>query len=500
MHTKIPVFCLSLCVLSLLFGVSASASENEPIACHLYQDGDPPDKPVLTGSCDGTLVSAFFEGAERQQLYRQGVALGNGFARPITFSGNLNRDFLAATATATFAKAQTTGYLAYFACRYASDRWQCGCKNTDCLKPVWQLQGFRHAVPAVSPLPPQDALQDIRLPEGFAINVFADRIDNARSLALGQAGTVFVGSRAAGKVYALRDRNGDGVAEERYELANGLDEPNGIAFLENDLYIAEVSRVTRLKDIEARLDDPPELETILDGLPAQRSHGWRYLAAGPDGRLYIGLGAPCNVCRADDPRLATIARVLPDGSNFEVIARGIRNTVGFDWQPKTGELFFTDNGRDRMGDDIPPDELNHLRSPGLDFGFPACHGKRITDPEFGRGNDCRLFEPPLVELGPHVAALGMRFYRGTMFPPEYRGDILIAEHGSWNRSEKIGYRVTRVDLDAVNGPAYEPFAEGFLSGDEVRGRPVDVLEMIDGALLVSDDKKGAVYRISYSGI
>jgi glucose/arabinose dehydrogenase len=236
---------------------------------------------------------------------------------------------------------------------------------------------------------------------------------------------------------------------------------------------------------------------VRDDLPTDRAHGWRYLRFGPDGRLYVPIGAPCNVCEREG--YAVITRLDPAGTGREVFARGVRNTVGFDFHPTTGELWFTDNGRDWLGDDLPPDELNHAPRAGLHFGFPHCHGGFLLDPEYGVGHRCEDFVAPVQRLGPHVAALGMRFYTGSLFPAAYRGRIFIAEHGSWNRSEKIGYRVTTVTLDGNTAVDYAPFASGWLVDGAVRGRPVDLLVMPDGALLVSDDHAGAVYRIGYEG-
>lgn len=344
---------------------------------------------------------------------------------------------------------------------------------------------------------PFPGLDGILLPEGFGIEVFAREVDGARSLCLGGNGTVFVGSRGAGNIYALVDEDGVPGAEEVHLIADGLDSPNGVAFLDGDLFVAEIGRVIRFDDIEDRLEDPPEPVVVNDAFPHYQLHGWKFISFGPDGKLYVPLGAPCNVCEPDDPRLATIMRMNPDGTELEVYARGVRNTVGFDWHPTTGELWFTDNGRDGMGDDIPPDELNRAEGPGYHFGFPYVHGAGILDPGYGSGHDPHDYVSPEMELGPHVAALGMRFYEGEMFPEPYRGRVFIAEHGSWNRSSPIGYRVTTVKLEEGSAESYEVFAEGWLSGDEAFGRPVDVLEMPDGSLLVSDDRADRVYRIFY---
>jgi len=293
------------------------------------------------------------------------------------------------------------------------------------------------------------------------------------------------------------DRNHDGVAEEVHTIASGLNSPNGVAWKDGALYVAEYSRVLRLDGIDDRLANPPKPVVVSDAFPGDRHHGWKFIRFGPDGNLYVPEGMPCNVCEKDNPIYGTITRLGAQGKP-EIVERGIRNTVGFDWHPKTHELWFTDNGRDMLGDDIPPDELNHASKAGMSFGFPYCQAGRIADPEFGKKHACSEFTPPARELGPHVAALGMRFYTGTMFPESYRNQIFIAEHGSWNRSTPIGYRVTLVRLQGDKAVSYEPFAEGWLQGGGAWGRPVDVQVMPDGALLVSSDLSGSIYRISYA--
>jgi glucose/arabinose dehydrogenase len=342
-----------------------------------------------------------------------------------------------------------------------------------------------------------DPERHVVLPAGFAISIFSAEVPDARALVRGDRGTIFVGSRRRGTVYALRDEDGDHVAERRWVIARDLAMPTGLEFRGGALYVAAVDRILRWDGIEDRLDDPPAPVIVRDDFPDDRAHGWKYIRFGPDGLLYVPIGAPCNIC--DREGYAVITRLDPDGTGREVFARGVRNTVGFDFHPDTGELWFTDNGRDWLGDDQPPDELNHAPRAGLHFGYPHCHGGDLLDPEFGEGRDCADYTPPVQKLGPHVAALGMRFYDGTMFPPEFRGRVFIAEHGSWNRSEKIGYRVTMVTLEGGRAVAYEPFATGWLDGDTVHGRPVDLLVMPDGALLVSDDHAGMVYRIAYAG-
>ena len=349
----------------------------------------------------------------------------------------------------------------------------------------------------VDPPPLEDLrLTQIELPEGFYIRVYAKGVPGARSLSLGSSGTLFVGTRSSGRVYALRDEDGDHKAERIIILASGLNRPNGVAFKDGALYVAEVSRILRYRNIEAHLDNPPQPEVVNDAFPTDRSHGWKFIRFGPDDLLYVPVGAPCNICASPDP-YASIGRLDPSTGDFEVVSRGVRNSVGFDWHPETGEMWFTENGRDWMGDDLPPDELNRVTADGQHFGYPYCHGTDIADPEFGAQRGCGEFVAPVQELGPHVAALGMRFYTGNMFPAEYRNQIFIAEHGSWNRSRKIGYRLTLVRLGTDGEVSYAPFAAGWLQGESNWGRPVDVLVMPDGSLLVSDDQAGLIYRISY---
>ena len=354
-------------------------------------------------------------------------------------------------------------------------------------------------------------LQRIKLPPGFAIELWA-RVDNARQMALGRhdgdGGTLFVGSMHAGKVHALRFDASYRVQQVRI-VASGLQRPVGVAYKDGSLYVSAVNRILRYDRIEPRVQgehapaQPPAAVVVTDQLPSETHHGWKFIAFGPDGKLYVPVGAPCNICQPDPRRYANILRMNADGSGSEIVARGVRNSVGFDWQPLTGELWFTDNGRDLLGDDLPPDELNHAPRAGMHFGYPYCHGGDLPDPEFGARRRCDEFAAPAQKLAPHAAALGMRFYTGTMFPPEYRNQIFIAEHGSWNRSKKIGYRVTLVRLQGSKAIAYETFASGWLeegsreSGDSVWGRPADVLVLPDGSLLVADDYAGAIYRITY---
>ena len=338
-------------------------------------------------------------------------------------------------------------------------------------------------------------LSQIRLPPGFHIELFAE-VPNARQMALGQ-NTLFVGSMRAGKVYGIPLVRGR--AGKPQVIAEGLNMPVGVAFRNGDLYVSAVSRILRFGAIESRLASPPRPEVVTARYPKDTHHGWKFIAFGPDGKLYVPVGAPCNICEPDPERYAVITRLDVDSGRFETVARGVRNSVGFDWHPLSAELWFTDNGRDWLGDDAPPDELNRLDQPGRHFGYPYCHGGTIADAEFGRSRRCAEFVPPVQNLGAHVASLGMRFHGGRQFPERYRNAVFIAEHGSWNRSKKNGYRVSVVRLDNNRAVAYEDFASGWLQGESAWGRPADVLVMADGSLLVSDDHAGAIYRISYRG-
>lgn len=340
-------------------------------------------------------------------------------------------------------------------------------------------------------------LKFVKLPPGFKIDIYATDIPNARSMALSPQGTLFVGTRKAGKIYAVLDSNGDFRADEVVTLAKGLNMPNGVTFRNGSLYIAEVNRILRYDDIEKQIYFPPKPVIVNNSFPRDKHHGWKYIAIGPDEMLYVPVGAPCNICKKEDPRYSTIMRLKLDGSDLEIYAHGVRNTVGFDWHPLTKELWFTNNGRDWMGDDLPPDTLNHAPEKGLHFGFPYCHAGDISDPKYGKMRQCNEFVKPALKLDPHVAPLGMKFYTGNMFPLQYRNIVFIAEHGSWNRSVPIGYRITMAIFDKNRTPRYETFAEGWLQDNKAWGRPVDLIVMKDGSLLVSDDRAGAIYRITY---
>lgn len=338
----------------------------------------------------------------------------------------------------------------------------------------------------------------INLPDGFKISIYATDISNARSMALSEKGILYVGNRSGDKVFAVVDTNSDSRADKKYIIAKGLYMPNGVAINNGDLYVAEKSKIWKYKDIDEHLNDP-QAELIYDKFPTDDHHGWKFISFGPDGKLYVPVGAPCNICeRLDNPEYASITRMNDDGSGLEVFAHGIRNTVGFTWHPTSNDLWFTDNGRDLLGDDIPADELNRAPAANMHFGYPYCHQGDIADEEYGSKRPCSDFTQPVQKLGPHVAALGLRFYTGQMFPEEYHNQLFIAEHGSWNRTKKIGYRISLVRLNGNQSTSYETFASGWLNDEtqEAWGRPVDVQVMPDGALLVSDDLAGVVYRIS----
>ncbi len=348
------------------------------------------------------------------------------------------------------------------------------------------------------------SLDKIKLPEGFSIERYADAVPNARQMALSPNGTLFVGSRRGGQVHAVVDRDGDFKADQVYLIDDSLTMPSGVAFRNGALYVGAVNRILRYDDIEARLHDPPEPVVVVDDLPSEGHHGWKFIDFGPDGKLYVPVGAPCNICEKPDP-YAAILRMNPDGTDREVYARGVRNSVGLAWHPVTGDLWFTDNGRDNispdvtLNDNLPPGELNRAPEAGLHFGFPYIHGGIIPDPEFGEGHSPDNYTPPAQRLGPHVAPLGLVFYTGEMFPDGYKNQILIAEHGSWNRQQKIGYRITLVTVYDNRQPVtYTTFAEGWLEGNENWGRPNDIEMMPDGSILVSDDQAGAIYRITYT--
>jgi len=337
----------------------------------------------------------------------------------------------------------------------------------------------------------------IKLPPGFSINIYAQGVDNARQMVRGDRGTLFVGSRRAGKLWAISDSDGDQRADQVRLIDKGLKMPSGIEFREGALYVGALDRVLRYDKIESRLDQPPEPVVVTDALPDKNYHGWKYLRFGPDGKLYIPVGIPCNICAEEG--FGEIRRMNADGSGMETYASGIRNSVGLAFHPQNGQLWFTDNGLDRLGDDIPADELNYAPKQGMHFGIPYCHQGDLLDEKFGKGKSCADYTPPVAKLDPHGAALGLAFYTGDMFPDSYKNQLFIAQHGSWNRSEKSGYQILVLDVKPDGTVlSNKVFASGWLQGQDDWGRPNDVLVMPDGALLVSDDKANVIYRISYT--
>ena len=350
------------------------------------------------------------------------------------------------------------------------------------------------------------SLGSLVLPAGFHADVFAENVGNARMMVLGTQGTVFVGSQNAGRVYAVVDRDRDHKADQVLTIASGLSQPNGVAMRNGALYVATTSRIVRFDDIERHLDSPPAPVVVRDNLPnPNQGHSWKSIAFGPDDMLYISVGSTCNVC-APAAMTATIMRMKPDGSDMEVFAEGVRNSVGFAWHPVTHELWFTENGRDNLGDDVPNDELNVAYKAGLHFGFPFCHQGDVADPQFGTQRACSTSEPPVQMLGAHVAAIGFSFYTGDMFPARYKNAAIIAQHGSWNRSTPSGYRVMAAFTDGRRVTGYESLVDGFLSGGAggrgataaAAGRPTDTLQLADGSLLISDDRANRLIRVSYT--
>jgi glucose/arabinose dehydrogenase len=337
-------------------------------------------------------------------------------------------------------------------------------------------------------------LDKLKVPAGFNIEVYASGMANARSLREGDKGTVFVGSRVVDKVYAITNKDGK---HEVKVIAKGLYRPNGVAFHNGTLYIAELSKISKIDNIEDQLDNPPAPTVIYDDLPKDEAHGWKFIAIGPDDKLYVPVGQPGNNVLHDAAH-GQIRRMNLDGTGAEIVALGVRNTVGFDWNPLTKQLYFTDNGRDWLSEDVPEDKLNRVTKIGEDFGAPYCYQGNIADPEFGWGHSCSEFTPPVGLMGPHAAALGMRFYTGSMFPKDYKNAIFVARHGSWDRTVKFGGDVALVKLNKDGTvKSVEPFLTGFLQNNNYVGRPVDVQQLKDGSLLVSDDWNGAVYRITY---
>jgi glucose/arabinose dehydrogenase len=350
------------------------------------------------------------------------------------------------------------------------------------------------AQPPAPKAPGEIPVAKIKVPQGFKVELWAHGINNARAMTWGDKGTLFVSSRVAGQVYAITDK---GSSREVKVIAKGLELPNGVAFKDGTLYVAEISKIWKYPNIEASLDNPPKPTLVYDTLPKDQPHGWKYLAFGPDGKLYFNIGAPCNTCIPPDTH-ANISRINPDGTGFEYWAHGVRNSVGFDWHPVTKDLYFATHARDWLGEDVPNDRFDVAQRKGLHFGFPYCHQGDILDPEYGKGRSCGEFAAPLLKTGPHVAGNGVMFYTGSMFPAEYKNRVFLAQRGSWNRTEKVGFRVMMVTLRPNDVPKYEPFAEGWLDGGQAWGRPVYTTQMKDGSVLISDDYAGAIYRVSFS--
>ena len=370
--------------------------------------------------------------------------------------------------------------------------WAKGRPKSDTAMKMAPVPAFPIATPA-DKLP----IAKMKLPPGFKAEVWASDVLDARGLRQGDKGTVFVSSLfVAGKIYAVVDKGGK---REVKTLAEKLFLPNGIEFHKGSLYVATPKDITRYDDIENRLDAPPAPVMVYDKLPGEVPHGWKFIKVGPDGKLYVPIGAPCNICEPGSG-FAKITRMNLDGSGVEDVALGVRNTVGFDFDPKNGELWYTNNGRDWLSEDLPNDSLNHVTKKGQHFGFPYCHQGNFADPEFGWGKDCKQFVQPALLTGAHAGTLGMRFYTGPQFPKKYQGAIFIARHGPWNRTQKYAADVVVAWPDGKGGIArMEPFLTGLVENNEYLGRPVDVLVLKDGSLLVSDDHNGAIYRISYAG-
>ena len=342
-------------------------------------------------------------------------------------------------------------------------------------------------------------IDQIRLPPGFSIEVYAEKVTGARQMALSPNGTLYVGTRQAGKVYAIPDANRDGIADDVITIVSGLKQPAGVEFRDGSLYVAEIERVLRYDEIDGRLDNVPVPVVVISGFPETPEHAWKHIRFEPDGLLYIPVGAPVDVIATpENPMYSSIMRVNPDGTGLEVFASGVRNTLGLDWDPLTGHLWFTEHGHNSLNDTGPTDEVNCALAAGMHFGYPYIHGSGFVDPEHGAMYNLSLVTPPELDLPPHVAPLGLRFYTGTRFPAEYRNQILIAEHGSLDQFKPVGYRIELVTLnESRKATGRTVFAEGWLQDGKVWGRPVDLLVMPDGSLLVSDDRAGVIYRITY---
>ena len=434
--------------------------------------------------------------ADGATLYRQSCAQCHGEQR----QGGAGPSLTAQAGQAKAGKAHLAAFIANGAPAKGMPAW----KGVLDAGQIGAIADYLMAAPVASapvtvPAPARayPELANFRLPVGFSISVFSDQVPNARSLAVSPSGVVYVGSNKAGKVYALVSSKQDGVVDKVVVVAEGLQQPN-VAWHDGALYIGEIARVLRFDDIDRNFDSKPAYRVIKADLPKDTHHGAKAIRFGPDGKLYIPIGAPCNVCNKEDQVYSKIYRMDTDGAHFEEFARGIRNSVGLAWHPVTRQMWFTDNGRDLLGDNLPSDKLNLAPAAGLHFGFPYCAGGVMPDPEFAAGRRCEEFAAPMAKLGPHVAALGLNFNAGTMFPAAYRNQLFIAEHGSWNRSQKSGYRVALVTLADNKVASDTVFIDGFLQDGVVVGRPVDIAFLADGSMLVSDDFRGRVYRITYT--
>jgi len=372
--------------------------------------------------------------------------------------------------------------------------------------PAWQQgRSAEQASSTLAPVPGKMTataatdipLANFKLPPGFKAEVWATGVVGGRSMVRGDSGKIYMGTRAIGRVYEITD---NGAARSSRVVVDKLTQPSGVALRNGSLYVFAIDKVLRFDGIEATPGAQPVDMTAAFKLPPEQHHNWKYVAFGPDGKLYVPFGAPCNICEPP-PEYAQIRRYNADGSGMEVIARGVRNTQGFAWHPVTGEMWFTDHGRDWMGDDSPEDELNRMPRSGLFFGFPYCHAAAIPDKDIRRANACDGVTLPVRTMGPHAAVMGVHFYTGSMFPAEYKNTMFIARKGSWNRTQKFGYDVVTVQADADGTNArITPFMTGFLdsSTNAFSGRPTYFLQLPDGSLLISDEQLGAIYRISYS--
>ena len=334
----------------------------------------------------------------------------------------------------------------------------------------------------------------LQLPDGFKLTVLTNNVPNARQMAESPSGILYVGTRDAGKVYAVIAA-GDGSVPQVIVVDEGLTMPSGLALLNGDLYVGALNRILRYDDIENNFHKNPKPSVITDRLPDKRHHGWKYLSIGPDGYLYVPVGAPCNICFSDDERFASILRMDPSNGTTTVFAHGVRNSVGMSWHPITKQLWFSDNGGDMLGDDLPPEEINQVNQSGDHFGYPFIHAGAMKDPRLGHEYNASDFTSPEIKIQAHSAPLGLVFYDGNQFPRRYQNALFIAEHGSWNRSSKVGYQVSVV---LANQNTAMPFISGWLQDEKVFGRPSDLIVSSDGSLLIADDLAGSIYKVSYS--